>query len=58
MSEEIKANAEFIDEADLAKVKAQSEAKLLRHRLDDYLAVILGAGSAFILWVLQALDVY
>ncbi len=58
MSEEIKASAEFVDESDLAKVKAQSEAKLLRHRLDDYLAVILGAGSAIILWILQALDLY
>lgn len=46
------------DEAELARVKAESEAKLMRHRLDDYLAIILGVGSALILWILQMLDVY
>jgi hypothetical protein len=47
-----------VDEADLAKVKAMAEAKLMRHRLDDYLSVILGVGAAVVLWILQMLDVY
>ena len=47
-----------IDEADLAKVKALADAKMMRHRLDDYLSVVLGVGAAVILWILQMLDVY
>lgn len=47
-----------LDAQDLEKVKAQSEAKLMRHRLDDYLAVVLGVGAALVLWILQMLDLY
>jgi len=47
-----------IDQADLAKVKALADAKMMRHRLDDYLSVVLGVGAALILWILQLLDVY
>jgi hypothetical protein len=47
-----------VDEADLAKVRALAEAKMMRHRLDDYLSVIFGVGAALILWILQMLDVY
>lgn len=47
-----------VDEADLAKVKAMADAKMMRHRLDDYLSVILGVGAAVLLWILQMLDVY
>lgn len=47
-----------VDEADLAKVKALADAKMMRHRLDDYLSVILGVGAALVLWILQMLDVY
>ena len=43
---------------DLEKVKADSKAKLDRHRLDDYLAIILGCGACLILWVLQLLGFY
>lgn len=47
-----------VDEADLAKVRALADAKMMRHRLDDYLSVVLGVGTAVILWILQMLDVY
>ena len=47
-----------VDEADLAKVRAMADAKMMRHRLDDYLSVILGVGAALLLWILQFLDVY
>jgi hypothetical protein len=47
-----------MDDADLARVKAQSEAKLMRHRFDDYLAVVLGVGAALVLWILQMFDLY
>ncbi len=43
---------------DLAKVREQSEKKLLRHRVDDYVAIILAVGAVFILWILQLLGVY
>jgi hypothetical protein len=47
-----------VDNADLAKVQAMADAKMMRHRLDDYLSVVLGVGAALILWILQMLDVY
>jgi hypothetical protein len=47
-----------VDAADLAKVKAMADNKMMRHRLDDYLSVILGVGAAVLLWILQMLDVY
>ena len=43
---------------DLAKVREQSEKKLLRHRVDDYVAIILACGAVFLLWLLQVLGVY
>ena len=43
---------------DLKKVREQSEKKLLRHRVDDYVAIILACGAVFILWLLQLLGVY
>jgi hypothetical protein len=60
MSEEISVLLEgaSVDEIDLARVRTQSEAKLMRHRLDDYLAIVLGVGSAIFLWLLQVLDWY
>ena len=45
-------------EADLKKVERESAAKQLRHRLDEYIAIILGVGSVLILWLLQAIGLY
>lgn len=43
---------------DLEKVKTQSKAKLDRHKLDDYLAIILGCGSCLVLWIFQLMGFY
>ena len=47
-----------VDIEDLEKVKAESEAKLMRHRLDDYVAIILGVGACIVLWLLQLMGLY
>ena len=52
------ARAAEVFDADLTKVREQSEKKLQRHRVDDYVAMILAVGAVFILWVLQFLGVY
>ncbi len=45
-------------DADLQKVERESAAKQLRHRLDEYIAIILGVGSVLFLWFLQAMGLY
>jgi len=49
---------ELAEEADLKKVAAESAAKQLRHRLDEYIAIILGVGSVLLLWLLQLMGFY
>ena len=51
-------DAEEVDIEDLEKVKAESEAKLMRHRLDDYVSIILGVGACIVLWFLQLIGLY
>ena len=51
------APAQAFDE-ELAKVRKESEKKLQRHRVDDYVAIILAVGAVFILWLLQFAGVY
>lgn len=46
------------EQVELEKVKSMSKAKLDRHRLDDYLAIILGCGSCLVLWIMQLLGFY
>lgn len=43
---------------DLAKVEAQAQAKLLRHRVDDYIAIITAVSAVMFLWLLQFLGFY
>jgi len=45
-------------DADLQKVERESAAKQTRHRLDEYIAIILGVGSVLLLWFLQAMGLY
>ena len=45
-------------DADLQKVERESAAKQTRHRLDEYIAIILGVGSVLFLWFLQAMGLY
>lgn len=47
-----------IDKDELEKVQAETDAKMMRHRLDDYVAIILGVGACIILWILQAMGLY
>ena len=43
---------------DLAKVEAQAAAKLLRGRVDDYIAIITAVTAVMLLWLLQFLGFY
>ena len=43
---------------DLTKVEAQAQAKLLRHRVDDYIAIITAVSAVGLLWLLQFLGFY
>jgi hypothetical protein len=47
-----------LDDADLAKVTAAADAKQLRYRLDEYLAITIGVGAVLILWFLQWMGLY
>ncbi len=51
-------NRESPDVADLKKVEAESAAKQLRHRLDEYIAIVLGVGAVLVLWFLQVMGLY
>lgn len=46
------------DDAERQKVLAAAEAKQLRHRLDEYVAMVIGIGAVLILWLLQYLGLY
>jgi hypothetical protein len=41
-----------------AEIKAQTDAQMLRAKLNDYIAIILALGTVFILWLLQAMGLY
>ena len=47
-----------IQTADLKRVEAESAAKERRHRLDEYIAIVLGVGAVLLLWLLQAMGLY
>ena len=51
-------NKEKVLEEDLKKVERESMAKAVRHRLDEYIAIVLGLGTVLFLWFLQALGLY
>ena len=46
------------DDAERQNVLAAAEAKQLRHRLDEYVAMVIGIGAVLILWLLQYLGLY
>jgi len=56
MTEDIEAKAELIEEDE--KTKAQTQAMLMRGRLNDYVAIALAVGTVFILWLLQWMGLY
>ncbi len=51
-------NKEKLLEEDLKKVEAESALKSLRHRADEYIAIVLGLGIVLLLWILQAIGLY
>jgi hypothetical protein len=46
------------DDEDEKKVLTTAETKQRRHRVDEYIAMIIAIGAVFILWFLQALGLY
>ena len=52
MTDDIEKKAD-LDEAELKKVAAAAESKQLRHRLDEYVAMVIAIGAVMILWLLQ-----
>lgn len=51
-------NREKSLEEDLKKVELESALKSLRHRVDEYIAIVLGLGIVLLLWILQAIGLY
>ncbi len=45
-------------EEDLKRVEMEAMKKSVRHRLDEYIALILGIGAVLILWFLQSIGLY
>ena len=45
-------------EEEKAEIKAQTDAQMLRSKLNDYIAIILALGTVFVLWLLQAMGLY
>ncbi|MGA3173473.1 MAG: hypothetical protein ABSE25_03495 [Syntrophorhabdales bacterium] len=53
-----RSKTERAEAEDLEKVAAESAAKQLRHRLDEYIAIVLGVGAVLLLWLFQAMGLY
>ena len=49
---------EGLSPEDLEKVAAAADAKQRRHRVDEYVAMIIALTAVFILWFLQYLGLY
>ena len=43
---------------DLKKVEQSAATKQMRHRADEYLAIVLGVGAVLLLWLFQAIGLY
>lgn len=56
--DEVELDEDEEEEAERQKVLAAAEAKQLRHRLDEYVAMAIGIGAVLILWLLQYLGLY
>ena len=56
MTTEMSEQKQFDEEQ--AEIKDQTDAQMLRSKLNDYIAIILALGTVFILWLLQAIGLY
>ena len=45
-------------EEEREKIKAQTEAQMMRARVNDYVAIVLALGTVFVLWALQWMGFY
>jgi hypothetical protein len=45
-------------QAEHNRIKAETEAQMLRSRVNDYIAIALALGAVFILWILQLMGLY
>jgi len=50
-------NAKALEE-DLKKVEAEALKKAMRHRMDEYIAIVIGLGAVLLLWFLQSIGLY
>jgi hypothetical protein len=57
MADDMAIKSEMSDE-DMKKVLAQAEAKQMRHRVDEYIAMVIAISVVFILWFLQFVGLY
>jgi hypothetical protein len=57
MAEDVEKKEEMSDE-DLKKVRAQADAKQLRHRVDEYIAMVIAISAVLLLWFFQFVGVY
>jgi hypothetical protein len=57
MADDIEKKNEMSDE-DLKKVQAQAAAKQMRHRVDEYIAMVIAIGAVFLLWFMQLIGLY
>lgn len=56
MGEEIK-DKEFLQE-EHDRIRSETEAQMLRTRVNDYIAIALALGAVFFLWILQMMGLY
>lgn len=45
-------------EEEREKTRAQTQAQMVRSRVNDYVAIILAVGTVFLLWLLQWMGLY
>ncbi len=57
MAENIEEKRELSEE-ELKKVMATAEAKQRRHRVDEYIAMVIAISAVFILWFFQFIGLY
>jgi len=57
MADDMAKKSEMSDE-DMKKVLAQAEAKQMRHRVDEYIAMVIAISAVFILWFFQFVGLY
>jgi hypothetical protein len=57
MADVIEKKVEISDE-ELKKVQATAASKQMRHRVDEYIAMVIAIGAVFVLWFLQFVGLY